>query len=862
MGLLNMLKHKKSSGKGKGPTSSKARGRRGKNNDIPLATADLTKKERKTLGKVMKQVNKEVPILHYLKPKPISLSYLADHLKEYAQNKDGAVRILTDDHGEQAYTVLVITEQMFEDMGFSVNKKENPEGVLDLGQIAAQMASYQIATATTVLDYEQKRLVIIPTQETLDALAEYDEFKGTNFQWGAFPIDDVMLDVHKAVSMVLPNGVSLEELQNIAANHLDLQLNENSEVAIVEDDDSSADTSDDDQTDGGFDPTDELNDDSSYDDMSDDDTDDDFQNPAFDGQNSQSTAPTNNQSQQPVSQPAPQQPAMNTTQQMLNGAGDDTNSQQGPMNSQQFSDLMTQAGITDSSNASSSADSVDLSAIPDDDDTVTNNNTSADSVPPMQSPNEYAANLAEAEGSIQTFSETIDQELQLSVDYSVFDHQSERRKPIQFTIEPAAKNDRLGQLANQYRQNYNAELAAATQAQENALREAFASRARAAASYISQRMNALKGNNSKLAQKQEEIEARYKDNLQAFDSAWEKRVIDEERKYNDRKEQAANAARERALTEFDQTNRQAFENNLKNERIREENAKKSDYMRERSELLNQKVKIGQAAYNATLVKIMKDVNKVREANYEENKRLFQKFDRSIHNILNSNYETEQNRQIAAAKLLDHDKRVEEAQAKAVQMEKEYKIKLKQVQEDADERISKISKIANDNVRQAKETYEGRIDQLKDQLAQSQKNAQLADEKHQHELDQVKSDSQAEINRIISEHDRSDKMTDSQADRSRKTMIFITIISVIAALLVGAMAGMALKKSPQPAQQPQVQQQQPTSSKSDDSDSKSPTKVYNYYGGSQGQKSSDEGGNSEKSSASTHASSHANSSDAE
>lgn len=816
---LPKLFHKKA----KAPKAAKKRGKRG-GERIPLATDDLTRKERKVLSKKMRQVNREVPILNYLKPKPISLSYLADHLADYANNQDGAVRLLTDNSGNQAYTVLIVTEDMMEDLGFSVNKKQNPEGLRDLGQLAAQVSSNQIATATTVKDYEDHRLVIIPIKDTLDALAEYDEFKKAEFQWAAYPAAD-MDDVRQAEVISLANKVTLAELNQIAVNHSELSMNDQNEVVIVNDEDETADKPVDDSNDAsddeaGFDPTDALN-----------DADNELTEPVpADGQSadmmSNPTQPL--QEERPASELNNPQPAANTTAAILGAAdGDNDNSDNSDVNAD-LQDLMSRSGLDSSANSNNGP--VDLNAIPDDDadGSPTDNRTNV--IPAAQSKEEYDANLATATGSIKTYKDQLDNnDLNLVIDTTQFDNQSQNHKPIQFTIENVDPNDKLGQLANQYRQQYNDRLRSDYEAQESALRNLFISRASNTANYIMQRLNHLKGNSSKLAKKGDAIEQEHKANMQSLESNWGQYVAEKQAEYEDRKKQAGEAAKQQALEQYDANHSEAFQAQLDVEHQKRLSAENSRYLGDKHELQNQKIRIAQAAYLSTINGIMKDINKDRQANYEKNKALFEKFNRSIQNLMNSQYTSERDRQIAAAKALEHDHAVEDAQAQAEQAKKEFQQKREQIQQESDNKVARLSKSYEDSAKSTRESYESQIASLKSQLDQANQSVTMTQQKAVQDVQQAKEDSKAEISRLMEEHSRNMKLSDQQFDRSRKNALLISILSIIAALLIGFVIrgffGGNQSSNNTANNQPRQEQ---TTTKSDDNKKQPATTVTNNY----------------------------------
>src|SRR5699024_10456899 len=94
-------------------------------------------------------------------------------------------------------------------------------------------------------NYQAGQLVIIPTKDTIDAMAEFEEFNNYDdgFWWGGYPTEG-MDDLTKAEVLQLKSRVTLAELQSIDAHDSDLQLTPDYAVQIVSDDEQTDDSAD------------------------------------------------------------------------------------------------------------------------------------------------------------------------------------------------------------------------------------------------------------------------------------------------------------------------------------------------------------------------------------------------------------------------------------------------------------------------------------------------------------------------------------------------------------------------------------------------------------------------------------------
>lgn len=843
MGFLSGLLGKKKGSKN--VKGSKKGASSGVDGFDPSAMKLTDRKTRSAIQRSSKKAAKQFPILGFLKPAPYNLNYLQDYLSQEASKKDGAVREISTMDGQKAYTVIVVDESMFEAMGFTSNKKENHQAFQDLGLLSEQMRHNQIATATLPLNFNSGQIVIIPTKNTLSVLGDFDEFSkyDDGFYWGAYPLDG-MDDPATASVSVLSNAdrITLAQLNQISVNQTDLMLTEDNRIAEVVDDDVEQAAAQDDQsnddvyngndTADSFDPTDSLN------------------ANLNDEQLAVPEAPTiPDAPSQPETNPASAVVPQNTTQPQSAAQASGGSE---AMDSQSFNDLMSASGID--TGDTTSVDDINLDDIPDDysdnndqSGTNTNDSSNSDAVAPAMTQDEYAGNVANAVGSAQSYLENIDDELNLVIDFSVFDNQFKFRQPPLFTIQPTKQDDHLGNLANTYRQNFNAEIISRYREMEANLRSVYATRARQAANYVAERLNALKGNNSKLAQKAEAIEHRYKQNLQELDTKWPAYVNKERALYDKAKEEFAEGAKQQALVQYDNEHKDIFEHKLQADATKQRNVLAANYMNEKSELENQKIKIAKAAYSSTIVGIMKDINDAAEANYQEISGMFKNFENSIHDTLNENYKGEQERQIAASKALKNDTQIADLEKQLQDQKKKFEEDLKQSKIDADNRVKDLQNVSNDNLAQLKNSYEQQLKNKDSQIETLKNDKTISDERHRKELDTLRKQKEQELQQSRQERANQAKSSDEQMARVQKTGRYISLLGIVTAVLVGLLIGLAWKGHSSSTNNQPAQTQQ-TTTRQDDSRSQAPT--VNYYTGNGGNDNS----NSNNSSSSKNSSS--------
>lgn len=797
--------------------------------NLPKETDNLSSKQKRQLSKALRPANKAYPLLHRLQLPILSLEYLQDHFKDFAENRDGAVRVLHDNDGD-AYSVIIITEDMLDEMGFSLDRKHNPDGEHALATLGEEIRVNSIKSATMTRNYQAGQLVIIPTKDTIDAMAEFEEFNNYDdgFWWGGYPTEG-MDDLTKAEVLQLKSRVTLAELQSIDAHDSDLQLTPDYAVQIVSDDEQTDNSADNTEANDSFDPTDSLNDES--DDMDEDD-DELPETPEIPD----------------VTQPAAQ-PASAPTPKVVPTVAASTPEPSSTVDSSAMADLMSNAGIDDYDNDDGNDDDdVDLSDIPDDLGQTTDN-APMDTLPPMQSQDEYAADFGQVQGAAKAYTETIDKELNLVVDYEHFDNQSKQLKPLSFKIQPVSPDDKLGQLANTYRENYNSQLLANFNRQEAALREVYGQRIRRAGNYISQRLSGINGQNSKLSEMLAKAERDHDASVHDLEAQWPDYRMRKDREFEARKHEAGDAAKVKAEQEYEEENREKHNSDLKAEYEQRHTQIDSQLLQKKKQITEQKVKIAKAAFSSTEVGIMKDVNRVRQANHESNMKLYKQFDKALHDLLNTHYEDEQARQVAAAKTLEHSQAIDDLKKKLEAKNDEWQRKLDQEKTKNKELIDSINNSNAESSKKMRDSYEMTIQQLKDQLNNERGSNASVQESHQRELDTLRQQKDDEIHRLSEKNNEDSKEHDKEMERLQKSGRNISILAIITAVLVGLLIGLGWSalhsKQQAPVQQPQIQQQLPNNS------SKKDTGQVNIY--TNGNNSS-ENSSSNNSSSSSHSSS--------
>lgn len=183
-------------------------------------------------------------------------------------NAGSAVRSLDD-----GYTVLVVTEEM-------LKKQEVDIKSADFGSFVNAIASEHIQTFLLKNDLDAGVLVIIPDQDTLDVLDEFEFIQDIVYKWGVIPHD---VDDNSTVIQLM-NGASIGDLNVIAEENIDLILHHGKivtpdQLAEMEDEQEMKEKDDnDDELDNEEEPAGITNSyvaDNDHDDIDDEDDDDD-----------------------------------------------------------------------------------------------------------------------------------------------------------------------------------------------------------------------------------------------------------------------------------------------------------------------------------------------------------------------------------------------------------------------------------------------------------------------------------------------------------------------------------------------------------------------------------------------------------
>lgn len=123
-------------------------------------------------------------------------------------NAGSAVRSLDD-----GFTVLVVTEEMLKKQDVDIKSA-------DFGSFVNAIASEHIQTFLLKNDLDAGVLVIIPDQDTLDVLDEFEFIQDIVYKWGVIPHD---VDDNSTVVQLM-NGAYLSDLNVIAEENIELML--------------------------------------------------------------------------------------------------------------------------------------------------------------------------------------------------------------------------------------------------------------------------------------------------------------------------------------------------------------------------------------------------------------------------------------------------------------------------------------------------------------------------------------------------------------------------------------------------------------------------------------------------------------
>lgn len=125
-------------------------------------------------------------------------------------NEGSAVRSLED-----GYTVIVVTEDMLKKQDVDIKSA-------DFGSFVNAIASEHIQTFLLKNDLDAGVLVIIPDQDTLDVLDEFEFIQNIVYKWGVIPHD---VDDNSTVVQLM-NGASIGDLNVIVGENIDLILHQ------------------------------------------------------------------------------------------------------------------------------------------------------------------------------------------------------------------------------------------------------------------------------------------------------------------------------------------------------------------------------------------------------------------------------------------------------------------------------------------------------------------------------------------------------------------------------------------------------------------------------------------------------------
>ncbi|MFB9218160.1 hypothetical protein [Kurthia sibirica] len=128
-----------------------------------------------------------------------------NELKKFASDGNGAVVEVTD-----GYTVLVLNHAELE----KIQMHEN--GTDDFGQFSSDLRGDGIRSATRFEDLNEGRVILVPTNETIEKLMEYNSFNEAVFNWGIYPSESENLEeLHTEIKgQTIKLGVLFNSLKN------------------------------------------------------------------------------------------------------------------------------------------------------------------------------------------------------------------------------------------------------------------------------------------------------------------------------------------------------------------------------------------------------------------------------------------------------------------------------------------------------------------------------------------------------------------------------------------------------------------------------------------------------------------------
>lgn len=168
MGLFKITKKTPSA---KGSTKPKKSGRKGLKFGKKNAKPEIT----------------DMPFVERLELAPIVPVTIAESLQEYADAQDGLVK-----QRGQYFDVLVVTEDSLAEAFKGMDDEDEAEEAL--GQLSSDLKNDVIINASTASDLDALQVIIVPNEDSLEALNDSTLMTGVGYHIGRFPIDGELDD--------------------------------------------------------------------------------------------------------------------------------------------------------------------------------------------------------------------------------------------------------------------------------------------------------------------------------------------------------------------------------------------------------------------------------------------------------------------------------------------------------------------------------------------------------------------------------------------------------------------------------------------------------------------------------------------
>lgn len=790
--------------------------------------ARLNKKRSKKMNHKTKNMSKEYPLLARMKLPQVLATVTLSKIEDEAKAFDGAVRKI-EYNGKVGYVVIAVSEDELTQSGMSGKGDDS-----DLGQFAASIRNELILSASLAADLANGMLVMVPTSDALDSLAEFDEFMSNDFKfhWAIYPGQIDSDDDPDTKSEILDGMVSLSKLQEISDNNYDLRQ-EGSEIVDFDPDDDEPATSSSFDDDSSAMGTYDDDDDEGFDDVEDDDY-----NPSLDTSDIDtsgvggidpttggldSTQPDSNRNVIP--NPGQNDSTAPTSTGMDDVSSDEFNDLlQGVTNDASdtsevnLDDIPADTGYDSSNEAMDASNDVQQTNVPQPSGPGSDNNNGQ-----MMTRDQYSANVSRLEAD-----RLQNENLGISLDPDAFNRLFGNIQPLQFKIAPVDDNDRIGQMANAYRENANSKLRSMSEAKQHSLLEEYNQSVLTAMNQIEERLNIDSEENlvgKQMAQLNADRKKRQEDEPKLIEA--QQRSINDQ--YDENKKKFIQQREEAIARSYDLNHQQELQQALNQVSMNIKNETQNRYSEDRNALLDRRRRLASDIMGQVVSQILKGLQDEAKDYSRHEHAVFDGFAKSINDLYADNYQNELNRKQAERDLIKHDTAVQDAQAAQRKAEQALKDKVKELTDDAERQLVRERQKADEDKERQRKSYEKRLKEKQEIVDALQKANDTSEDRHTRELNEVRRQNNEEKKDL---RDQIREARNSSTNSSKQNSIKLITVVAVTTLLAGAGGfgiGINKKTSSQPVTTTQTTHGNGDSGKS----------IINVYGnGGDSKKSSD------------------------